>query len=122
MINVNMSVKNVVRAQKIIIEILAHVFVSISDTSVIVCDGIINATDSVSTNVTNAIPANMTNTMSTNVTSTVAITSDDKKVKYKIDCYILYKVLLVIILLIIMPIICYPYVKHGSKQKNVLFC
>ena len=42
---------------------------SIGDTSVIVCDKIINATDNVSINVTNTILTNMTNTISTNVTS-----------------------------------------------------
>ena len=35
------------------------------DTSVIVCDDIINATDSVSTNVANTVPTNMKNSMST---------------------------------------------------------
>ena len=42
---------------------------SIADVSVIVCDEIINATDSVSTHVANNIRANMTNTISTKVTS-----------------------------------------------------
>ena len=52
---------------------------STADRSVIVCNEIINARDSVSTNVTNNIPTNMTNTISTNVTSTVSIHSSDKK-------------------------------------------
>ena len=72
---------------------------SIADTSVIVCDKIINAKDSVSTNVTNNIPTYMTNTTSANVASTVSINSDDKKVRYKTDCYILLTILLVIILI-----------------------
>ena len=61
------------------------------------CDEIINVTDSVSTNVINTILRNMTNTISINVMSTVSKNSDDKKVRYKIDCYILHTVLLVII-------------------------
>ena len=43
--------------------------------SVIVCDEIINATDSVSTIVTN--------TITTNVASTISINSDDKRVSIK---------------------------------------
>ena len=61
---------------------------SIVDTSVIVCDEIINATDSVSTNVINTIPTNITNTISKNVTSIASINSDDKKVTYKLDLHI----------------------------------
>ena len=80
---------------------------SIADTSVIVCHEITNATDSVSTNVTNAIPTNLTNTTSTNVMSTVPINSNDKKVRFKMDCYILQNFLLVIISLFIITIICY---------------
>ena len=55
----------------------------------------------------------MTNTIVTNV----SINSDDKKVRYKIDCYVLH--ILVIILLLIITIICYNYAKHRSKQKGV---
>ena len=44
---------------------------------VIVCDKIVNVTNSVSTNITNTVPAN--------VTRTVSINSDDKKVRYKMD-------------------------------------
>ena len=50
--------------------------------------------------------------------STVLINSDDKKVKYKMDCYILHKFLLVTILIFIITTICYHYLKHRSKQKN----
>ena len=42
--------------------------------------------DSVSKSVTNTILTNITNTISTTVTSTVSIKSNDKKVRYKIDC------------------------------------
>ena len=66
----NGGVKSIVCAKKIIVGILAHVFVrmvsilkSIGDSSVVMCDKIINATDSVSTIVTNTIPTNMTNTI-----------------------------------------------------------
>ena len=68
-----------------------------------------NATVSVSTNMTNAMPIN--------VTSTVSINSDDKKMRYKIDCYSLNMLLLVIIGLCRIAVICYHYTKHRSKQK-----
>ena len=74
------------------------------------CEEIINVTDSASTNVTNTISAN--------VTSTVPITSDDKKVRYKIDCYILRTFLLATILLFMITIIFYHYSKHRFKQKK----
>ena len=62
---------------------------SIVDASVIVCDEILSVMDIVSTK--------MTNTIATNV----SINCHSKKVRYKIDCYILHTVLLVIILLLI---------------------
>ena len=71
------------------------------------CDKIINDADSA--------PTNVTNTILTNITSTVLVNSDDKKVKYKMDCYILYIVLLVIILPLIIAIIwC-----HYTEQKRI---
>ena len=76
------------------------------------CDEIINVS------LSNTILKNMTNTISTNVTSNVSTNSDDKKVRYKIDCYILHTFLLVIILLFIIAIICYHCKKHQSKQKR----
>ena len=57
----------------------------------------------------------MINTIATNT----SINSDDKKVRYKIDSYILHAILLVIILLLIITIICYHYAKHRSKQKGI---
>ena len=54
----------------------------------------------------------------TNVTSTASKNSDDKKIRYKVDCYILDTVLLVIILLFIIAIICYHYAKQRSKLKK----
>ena len=57
----------------------------------------------------------MTNTIATNV----SIIADDKKVRHKIDCYILHTILLVTILLLIITIISYHYVKHRSKQKGI---
>ena len=74
------------------------------------CDQIINDVESLTTIVL------------TNVTSTVLTNSHNKKVRYKMDCYILQTVLLVIILLFIIVIICYHYAKHRSKLKNVLSC
>ena len=47
------------------------------------------------------------NAIPTNFTSTMLINSDDKKVKQKMNCFILHTVLLVIILLLIIAIICY---------------
>ena len=49
-----------------------------------------------------------------NDTTSVSI----KKVRYKIDCYILHTVLAIILLLII-TVFCYYYAKHRSKQKSV---
>ena len=57
----------------------------------------------------------MRNTMATNVTKTC----HNKKIKFKIDCYILRKALLVIIFLLIIAIICCHYAKHTSKQKGI---
>ena len=61
----------------------------------ITCDEIMHVMDIVSTKMTNAIATN------------VSINSDGKKVRYKIDSYILHTVLLVIILLLIITILCY---------------
>ena len=77
-------------------------FKSIVDNSVIVCDEIINVTDSVSTN----------------VMSTVSINADDKKVRYKMNGYVFHMFFLVDILLFMIAIIFYRYTKHRSKQKN----
>ena len=97
MINANEIVKSIVRAQKIIFGILAHIcenskyLKSTIDESVTVCEEIINATDSVSTNMTN-----VTNTIPTIVTSAVSINSNDKKLRYEMDWCILHTFLLVI--------------------------
>ena len=65
------------------------------------CDEIITVMDIVSTK--------KTNTTAKNVMSTAPINCHSKKVR---DCYILHTVLLVIILLLIITIICYQYVKQ----------
>ena len=70
-INVNVSLKSIVRLFK-----KHHL------DSIIVCSEILSFTNSVLTNVTN--------TISTNVTNIVSINSDNKKVRYKMDCY-MYK-------------------------------
>ena len=62
------------------------------------------------------ISANVVNTISANASTN----SDGKKVRDRMDCYILHKVLLVIILLFIIAIICYHYGKHRSKLK--IYC
>ena len=76
----------------------------------IACDQIIHVMDIVWTKITNTIATNK------------SINSDDKKVRYKIDWYILHIVLLMIIFLLITIIICYQYSKHRSKLKNMLPC
>ena len=73
---------------------------------VIMCDEIVNAADSVSTNVANNISAN--------VMSTVSINSDNEKVIFS-SSKIVHTVLLAIILLLIIAIICY----HFTKQKRI---
>ena len=79
--------------------------------SVIVCNDIINVVN---------VKTYVTNTISTNVTRTVSITSNDKKVRCKMDCYIFRTVLLVIILL---SIFCYYYFLLKSllwgRQRNI---
>ena len=72
------------------------------------CDKIINDADSV--------PTNVTNTIITNIASAVLVNSDDKKVKYKMDCYILYIVLLVIMLPLIIAII---WCHYTEKKKRI---
>ena len=91
----------------------------IADTSVIVCDETINATDSASTNLTNTFPTNMKKSISRNVTSTMSANSDNKNVRFKMDYYILHTFSLVIILLFIIAIICYCYTKYRSKRKCI---
>ena len=76
----------------------------------IACDEIIDVMDIVWTKITNTIATNK------------SINSDDKKVRYKIDWYILHIVLLMIIFLLTTIIICYQYSKHRSKLKNMLPC
>ena len=44
--------------------------------------------------------------------------SEEKKVRNKMDCYILHTVLLVIILLFIIAVIYYHYAKRRSKLKK----
>ena len=84
---------------------------SIADTSVIPCDEIKYVMDIVSTNVAKTIPINVTNTVPTNF---------HKKPRYKMDCYILHTVLLVIILLFTIGITCYHHEKRKSKLKKIL--
>ena len=67
--NAKASLISIVHAKKIIVGILAHLK-GIVDDSVIVCDEIVNVTDTISTNVTS--------TISKSVTSTVPVNSDDK--------------------------------------------
>ena len=56
----------------------------------------------------------MAHTIATNVSI-----NSHKKVRCKIDCFILYTVLLVIIFLLIITVICYHYTKQRSKPKGI---
>ena len=89
--------------KKIMFRILLNVFPNgtylenIIDDSVIIFDEIISAADSVSTKVTSTVSTNVHN----------------KKLRYRLSCYILHMVLWGIILLFIIAIICYHHGKHG---------
>ena len=110
--HVNVNVKIIVSARKIIIGILAHVFVRmvISNTSVIECNEIIIGMDNLSTK--------KTNTVATNVMSTASINCHSKKVR---DYYILHTVSLAIILLLINIIIFYHNELKKVRIKNHIF-
>ena len=69
--------------------------------------------------VMNILSTNVLSTVLANVRSTILTNSDDEKLRYKMECYILHIVLLVIILLFIIVIICDHHVKHRSKQKDI---
>ena len=110
--HVDVNVKIIVNAKKIVIWNPStcengKYLKSIADTSVIACDEIISVMDIVSTK--------MANTIATNA----SIKFHNKKLRYKIDCYILQTVFLVIILLSIITIICYHYTTRKSKQKGI---
>ena len=108
--HVHVSVKVIVHARKIIVGILAHVFLKIVSIEKI----LLMIQKSCVMNVMDIVSTEMTNTIATNVSTN----SDGKKVRYKMDCYILHTVLLVIMLSLIITIICY----HHSKLKNILPC
>ena len=56
--------------------------------------------------------------MKNTIAANVSVNCHSKKVRYKLDCYILHKVSLAIMLLLMVTIICYHYTKHKSNQKN----
>ena len=71
-----------------------------------------------------SVSANVTNTIPTDVASTVSVNSDDKKVRYEIDCYI-HTISLVImtllLLLVVISIGCYYYyAKHWVRKAYAL--
>ena len=101
--NVSLVVANVNQI-KSGISLNVDVLGSIIDDSVITRHEVINTVDSVSANVINAVSTYFCN----------------KKVRCEMDWYILHTLLLVIVLLLVIAIICYHYLKHRSKQKNVL--
>ena len=101
----NVRVTIIVSAKKIIVEILAHVFVRNANTQVITYDEIISVMDNVLTK--------MTSTTATNVTENY----HSKKVRFY--CQILHTVLLAIILLLVITIICYYNTRNRSKYKDM---
>ena len=58
----------------------------------------------------------MTNTVTTNVISAMSTNSEYKKVRYKMDCFILHTLLLVIISLFIIAII----MQNIGQNKKIL--
>ena len=79
-----MTKNNIISAKKIIVGILALVFLrivfkylkSIADTSLITCDEIISVIDIILTKITNTVITNVTKNC------------HSKRVRYKFDCYI----------------------------------
>ena len=57
--------------------------------------------------------------MKKTIATNASINYHSKKLRYKINWYILHTVLLAIILLLIITIICYHYAKYRSKQKDI---
>ena len=115
--HVNVNVKVIVSANKIIpswnpstcIWANDKYLKSIVDDSKTLCE-VLYVMDIISTK--------MTITKATNVISTMSMNCRDKKLRYKIDCFILRAILLAIALLLIITIICYYHAKHW--QKTVL--
>ena len=103
---VNVNLKIIVSAKKITAWILAQVRIATFDGSKAKYDEII-VMDIVSTKTTNALPTNVTSTMLTNC--------DDKKVIYKLNCYIPHIIFLMILLPLMITIICY----HYAQQKDI---
>ena len=65
--------------------------------------------------VMNIVSVNVARSISANVKSTMVTNSVNKYIRYKMYCFILHTVLLVIILLFTIAIICY----HCAKQKGI---
>ena len=51
--------------------------------------------------------------------STVSIDSDDKKVRYEMNYFILHTFFLVVILSFIIAVIYYDFEKYRSKQRDI---
>ena len=115
----NVSVKIIVHAKKIMVEILAHICENgkylkiIADSSMIACNEIIHVT------CCRYFINKRGKYYHIVCASTMLTNSDDKKIRCKMACYILHTALLVIILLFIITIICYHYTKHKSKLKDI---
>ena len=78
---------------------------SVTDTSVTKCDQYVIVINNLSTKKANIIP--------TNVATTVLINWHSKKVK---DCYILHKVLLIMITLLIAVSLCCYLIKYSARH------
>ena len=105
-----MNVKSIEDAKKIVVGILAHVFMTMVNVSQVLLislfDEVINTRISSWANARNTISTNMTNNkLPTKIMSTVSTIFHNKKVRYEMDPHILHLDLLVIILLFITVII-----------------
>ena len=106
---VNVSVKTILRAKKIIVGILAYVFMrKISIEKVLLMIQNLCAIKLFNYGYCGITSINMANTISKDLPTN----SDSKNVRYRIDCYILHTVSSVIILLLTITIICYYYTKN----------
>ena len=116
MINVSVNAKSVTHAKKDSWDPSTFIFENSRCLKTIVDDSVI--VDNEIINIKNIVSTKVINTISTNVTSTVSITYVAEKVRYKMDCSILHKFPLVIILLFMFAIVSFYNTKYRAKQKN----
>lgn len=78
-------------------------------------DKTINVADNVLTNVRNNLRTNVRNSLTVIVVKTVSINSNDRKVRYKKECYMLDTVTD----MGMVTIFCYHCAKHRPKRKSI---